>query len=196
MNNINILIAHLECFGKLSKEDKQLIFNYTYSQNLKKGEIFIKTSEIAHKIGFIISGVFRYFFYDMNGNEITSLFIKENQFVTNITSFNELIPSSGTISSETSSTIVIIDRDSWDFLSEKITNWNTIFSNISNKALLEKVNFQRKIINEDAINSYMHFVETHPTVIQRVPLTHIASFLGITKFSLSRIRNKIMADKN
>ncbi len=195
MDNINTLIKHLESFGKLSKDDKKLIVNSIHSIDIKKGETFIKTGEIAHKIGFIISGVFRYFFYDMNGNEITSLFLKENQFVTNIVSFNELTPSSGTISSETSCTVVMIDRDSWDILSNKIPNWNIIFSNISNKALLEKTNFQRKIINQNALDSYLYFLETHPSIIQRVPLTHIASFLGVTKFSLSRIRNKIMAEK-
>ena len=117
--------------------------------------------------------------------------MSENQFVTNITSFNEYTFSSGTIAAETDCLVLIIDRKCWELFAEQIENWNSIISKITSKTLLEKTNFQRQLINQDAKASYLSLLEQNPSIINRVPQTHIASFLGITKFSLSRIRNQI-----
>lgn len=185
------LVEHLQQFGYLTKDDISLISKNTVVKVFKMRDLFVETGKNVNEVGFILSGVFRYFFYDKEGNEITSLFMAENDFVTNINSFNEYIPSSGTIIAETDCYVVIISRELWTLYSEEISNWNTIMQSITNKTLLAKTNFQRKLINQDAKTSYLNFLKNHPTIIRRVPLIHIASFLGITKFSLSRIRKQI-----
>lgn len=187
----NELIDHLKKFGDLSNTDISLIFEHTVVKDFKMGESFVDAGKNVNQVGFILSGVFRYFFYDKEGNEITSLFMLENDFVTNINSFNEYIPSSGTIIAETDCSVIIISRKLWELYSENIPNWNSIMQAVTNKTLLAKTNFQRKLLSQDAKTSYLDFLEKYPTIIQRVPLIHIASFLGITKFSLSRIRKQI-----
>lgn len=75
----------------------------------------------------IISGVFRYFFFDIQGNEITAHFMVENEFVGNATIFFEFLPSSGSIQAETDCEIILIERESWDLFSKEIPQWdNTI----------------------------------------------------------------------
>ena len=187
----NQLIQYLENFGALTKKDKLCLTENVTIKAYKAGDVFLHTGKIANQVGFIIEGVFRYFFYDGQGNEITSYFMSENQFVTNITSFNEYTFSSGTIAAETDCLVLIIDRKGWELFAEQIENWNSIISKITSKTLLEKTNFQRRLINQDAKASYLSLLEQNPSIINRVPQTHIASFLGITKFSLSRIRNQI-----
>lgn len=187
----NNLVEFLLKFGDLSQDNISLITEQTYIKEYKMGEVFVEAGKNVNQVGFITSGIFRYFFYDKLGNEITSLFMAENDFVTNINSFNEYIPSSGTIIAETDCLIIIISRESWELFSKNISNWNSIMQAITNKALLTKTNFQRKLISQDAKTSYLDFLDKYPTIIQRVPLIHIASFLGITKFSLSRIRKQI-----
>ncbi|WP_372640583.1 Crp/Fnr family transcriptional regulator [Ancylomarina sp.] len=191
MTEIYELIDYLKKFGDLSNNDISLISEHSVIKGFKMGDIFVEAGKNVNQVGFILSGVFRYFFYDKEGNEITSLFLSENDFVTNINSFNEYIPSSGTIIAETDCSVIIISREVWALYSENITNWNSIIQAITNKNLLAKTNFQRKLINQNAKTSYLDFLEKYPTIIQRVPLIHIASFLGITKFSLSRIRKQI-----
>lgn len=194
MTKQNNLIEYLNKFGDLSQNDISLISKHSVVKDFKMGDVFIDTGKIANQVGFILSGVFRYFFYDRDGNEITALFIAENQFVTNVNSFNEYVPSSGTIIAETDCSVIIISRETWELFSENIPNWNTILQVITNKELLAKTNFQRKLISQDAKTSYLDFLEKYPSIIQRVPLIHIASFLGITKFSLSRIRKQIIQE--
>jgi CRP-like cAMP-binding protein len=191
MKKQNELIDFLNKFGNLSKNDISLILEQTVVKDFKMGDVLVEAGRNINQVGFILSGVFRYFFYDRKGNEITSLFMLENDFVTNINSFNEYIPSSGTIIAETDCSVIIISREIWELYSEKISNWNIIIQAVTNKTLLAKTNFQRKLISQDAKTSYLDFLEKYPTIIQRVPQTHIASFLGITKFSLSRIRKQI-----
>ncbi len=191
MDHTIALIHHLEMFGELSADDKKIIAEFTYLKNIEARSSFIKVGEIAHKIGFLNFGICRYFFYDGEGNEITSFFMMEDHFVTNLVSFNELTPSSGTILTETECTMLIIERKAWETFSKEIPQWNSIITKISSKILLEKTNFQRLIIQEDAKKAYIHFSKNYPSIVQRVSQKHIASFLGITKFSLSRIRKEL-----
>lgn len=177
------------CF--LSEKEIKLIAENTYVKTIPSGDYFLEAGGIANKIGFIISGVFRFFFYDKDGNEITSVFLKENEFVTNLTSFFEYLPCSGSIQAETDCEVILIDRKSWDLFTEEIPNWEKVMKHISDKFLIDKINFQRSLINQDATTAYLNFIQKYSTIIQRVPLGHIASFLGITQFSLSRIRKKV-----
>lgn len=187
----NQLIQYLENFDTLTSADKLCLIDNLQVKTYKTGAVFLPAGKVAHEVGFIIEGVFRYFFYDGQGNEITSYFISENQFVTNITSFNEYTFSAGTIAAETDCLVLMIDRKLWTLFSEQIDNWNSIIAKITSKILLEKTNFQRQLINQDAKASYLSLLAQSPSIVNRVPQTHIASFLGITKFSLSRIRNQI-----
>ncbi len=178
-------------YYKLSDEEITLITQNISKRTYKVNETFIKSGERCNEIGFINTGVFRYYFFDGDGNEVTSFFMSENEFVGNVSSFFEYIPSSGTIEAITESEIIIISRKSWELFCEKIPSWENTFQKILNEVLINKTNFQRSLINSDAKNSYLKFLNTYPNISKRTPLIYIASFLGITPFSLSRIRKAI-----
>jgi CRP-like cAMP-binding protein len=188
---MNALIRQLQEQYSFSEEDIMLIEENTYTKNFHANEYFLEAGTIAHQIGFVVSGVFRFFFYDKNANEITSVFLKEKEFVTNLTSFFEYLPCSGSIQAETEVEAIIIDRKAWELFCQKIPNWEKALRQISDKFLMDKINFQRSLINQDAATAYLNFVAKYPTIIQRVPLGHIATFLGITQSSLSRIRKQL-----
>jgi CRP-like cAMP-binding protein len=187
----NDLIQHLNNYIKLSKENTELIINHTEVKNYKASEFFIESGDKCDQMAFLINGVFRFCFIDNKGNEVTSYFMKENDFVCNITSFFEFSVSSGSIQAETNCSVVQFSRASWDLFCNTIPEWENSFQKIVNETLLTKINFQRSLLNLDAKDSYLKFLKTYPSILQRVPLNHIASFLGITPFSLSRIRKSI-----
>ena len=187
----NDLIQYLNNYIQLSKENAELIINHTEEKNYKASEFFIESGEKCNQMAFLISGVFRFCFIDNKGNEVTSYFMKENDFVCNITSFFEFSVSSGSIQAETNCSVVQFSRASWDLFCNTIPEWENSFQKIVNETLVTKINFQRSLLNLDAKDSYLQFLKTYPSILQRVPLNHIASFLGITPFSLSRIRKSI-----
>ena len=73
-------------------------------------------------------------------------------------------------------------------LSMTIIGWDNIVSKITSKALAEKVNKISSMMAEDATERYLSFFDNFPTLANRVPLSYLASYLGITAESLSRIR--------
>ncbi|MCR1027075.1 Crp/Fnr family transcriptional regulator [Cellulophaga baltica] len=178
-------------YHKLSEDEIELIAKNINLRQFKPNETFLKSGIRSNEIGFVNSGVFRYYSFDKKGNEVTSFFMSENEFVGNVSSFFEYIPSTGTIEAITECEIVVISRKSWELFCAEIPHWENTFQKIINDVLIKKTDFQRSLINSDAKSSYLKFLNTFPNISKRTPLIYIASFLGITPFSLSRIRKAI-----
>lgn len=185
------LIDFINTNNQLSDTEKELIVNNVETRTMANKEYFVKSGTRSSEIGFITSGIFRYFFYDGDGNEVTSHFMAEDELVGSITSFFEFTPSAGSIQAVTDCELIIINRNIWDLFCREIPQWETTIQKKINEVILRKANFQRSLINSDAKNAYLNFMHTFPSLAQRVPLNHIASYLGITPFSLSRIRKAI-----
>lgn len=76
-------------------------------------------------------------------------------------------------------------------LSMTIIEWDTIISKITTKAMAEKVDKISVMMTEDAKERYLSFLIKFPGIANRIPLSYLASYLGITQSSLSRIRKNI-----
>ncbi|MFN7601794.1 MAG: Crp/Fnr family transcriptional regulator, partial [Bacteroidota bacterium] len=84
--------------------------------------------------------------------------------------------------------LVVLSRDAFKELSAEIAGWDVIIKNLTAKSLLDKVNRISPMLAEDAKSRYLNFLEKFPHIANRVPLSMLASYLGITQSSLSRIR--------
>jgi len=188
-------LEHLYTFIKqymsLSSENEHIIKNNVTVLSVKPRENFIEVGDVANKIGFLIEGVVRFFFYNESGKEITSQFLIENDFVTNINSFYEYAPNTGTFQAETKCTIIVINREAWDLFCKDIPNWSQVMTKLNNTHLIQRSKFQRRLINEKANVRYDLFTKQFPTVMNNAHLGHISSFLGINQSTLSRIRKEV-----
>ncbi|MFT4660791.1 MAG: CRP-like cAMP-binding protein [Patiriisocius sp.] len=187
------LIAVLERYGSFSPTEKVLIKDRLNIVVLKPGEIFIKKDIVVDKIGFLVSGILRNYSVNSCGKEITVNFSSENEFITVINSFCYGRLTTGAVHAETKCTLLYLDRDDCDFLKENIEDWLNAMVLLAGEYLLEINIFMRVLINEDAKNSYLIFLENYPEVAKKVSLGHIASFLGITQSTLSRIRKQLVS---
>ncbi|MBR9773950.1 MAG: Crp/Fnr family transcriptional regulator [Cytophagales bacterium] len=188
------LAEFLNQYKQLSAAEKALLEANTKRVSYKAKSYFVQSGKRSNEVGFITSGIFRYFFYDAEGQEITAHFMAENEFVGNITSFFEFSPSAGSIQAETDCEVIIINREAWSLFCKEIANWEVTVQKIINEVLLRKTNFQRSLINIDAQSAYLNFLHSYPKIAQKAALNHIASYLGITPFSLSRIRKAITSN--
>lgn len=188
------LIATLRKYGNITDNDEAAILAHATIRHYQKGEDFLSARKVATEIGFLVEGVFRYYTIDREGKEHTFTFIKEGEFFTNLTSYHEGLPSYGTIQAETDAEVIVLDKTTWEYLSETIKDWEYISKRLSQVGLINHLQFLRQLISHDATYCYLRFLERFPTIANRVPAQHLASFMGITKHSLSRIRKKI-ADK-
>ncbi len=193
---MNTFIEYIKQFGDLSCEQISLLEELLFVKELKRNDYFLEAGQYSNEIAFIDQGVFRVYFYDKKGNEIVRYFLKENQFMVDLYSFENNVIGSEYIQSLTESRLIIISKDSFNKLMQLIPNWSKIIAKITQNALLEKLNSKSDLVNQDATTKYLDFINKNPNLANRIPLGQLASYLGIKQQSLSRIRHKIATDNS
>jgi len=185
------LINYILQFGHLNQQQIDLVKKKTTILDLQQGEYFSEAGKIARQVGFILEGVIRVCYYDNKGEEVTKYFMDENNFVVDLNSFDNSIPTSEYIQAVTNCRLIVFSRANWNDLSSTIIGWDAIIAKITSKALLQKIQRISPLISEDATTRYLTFLEKYPKIANRIPLSYLASYLGITQSSLSRIRKNI-----
>lgn len=115
----------------------------------------------------------------------------EKQLVVDLNSFLNHTPSTEYIQALTHCELIIFSKKDWEELSETIIDWERISAKIIAKTMTRTVNSISPLVSADTTTSYNTFMEEYPNLINRIPLTYIASYLGVTQSSLSRIRKNI-----
>lgn len=143
------------------------------------------------QIGFLTDGVIRVFYYNNKGEEITRYFIDEDHLILSGNSVDEVYTPSEYLSAITHCKLVVFSRKDWKEILETIIGWDNIVQKIINRHHSEKITRRSELISQDGTERYLDFIQKFPTLVNRVPLSYIASYLGITQSSLSRIRKNI-----
>jgi len=185
------LINYLLQFAPLNEQQIDLIESKGIFKEIKKDGYFQEAGKIPREVAFLTEGITRICYYNNKGDEITKYFIDENNLIVDINSYNQNIPSSGYIQAITDCKFIVFSKEAMKELSMTILIWDDIINKIINKALLEKVNKISPMLAEDATERYQNFFTQFPTLANRIPLSYLASYLGITQSSLSRIRKNI-----
>ncbi len=188
---MNPFIDYVLRFGQLNQQQTELILSKSFYREVPKDDYFSEAGKIARQVGFLIDGVTRICYYNNKGEEITKYFIEENHLVVDIESFDNEICSSAYVQAVTDCRFICFDKKDWQELLDTIVGWDLIVHKIISKALIEKVERRSPLVTEDATERYEKFLKIYPNVVNRVPLSYIASYLGITQSSLSRIRKNI-----
>jgi len=185
------LIQYLLQFAQLNQQQIELVKSKGIFREIKKDDYFQEAGKIPRDVGFLTEGIIRICYYNNKGLEITKYFIDENNFIVDINSYHQGIPSSGYIQAVTDCKFIVFSKDAMKELSATILIWDDLINKIMNKALIEKVNRISPMLAEDATERYRNFITKFPTLANRIPLSYLASYLGITQSSLSRIRKNI-----
>jgi CRP/FNR family transcriptional regulator, anaerobic regulatory protein len=182
---------YLERFTPLTPAQWAIIEGKCKEVTLKRGEYFLREGQINRRIGFITEGVCRYTHTSDEGVEITRYFVREGQFVSALDSFLGQIPSDCNAQAVTNARFVTLSFDGYNQLFEEIPNWAKTIQRVTQFAMNEKLQSLAPMIQQDARVRYEHFLRHQSDVLQRVPLSYVASYLGITQQSLSRLRREL-----
>lgn len=184
------LTEYILQFGNLNKQQMDLITSKVREITLCKGGYFSEAGKIPRQVGFVVDGVIRGCYYNNKGEEITRCFIAENNLVVDYVNFESNSASSEYLQACTDCRLIVFSKQDWEELSHTIVDWDTIKNKMVQKCLYQKSR-KSPVISQDATTRYEEFLENHPTLIHRIALSHIASYLGITQQSLSRIRKNM-----
>ena len=178
-------------FGDLNKQQIDFILSKGRTLELKKDEYFSEAGKVPRYVGFVLEGVFRFCYYNNKSEEITNYFIDEGNFVVDNQKFESQIEASEYIQAVTDCKVLAFTKKDWDDISNTIVGFEMIQANVVKKCLMVAMERRSPLVSEDATTRYLSFIETFPSLVNRIPLSYVASYLGITQQSLSRIRKNI-----
>ncbi|UZR98544.1 Crp/Fnr family transcriptional regulator [Chondrinema litorale] len=184
-------IEYILQFGNLNKQQIDLIKRKAKEIEINKDDYLSEAGKIPRQVGFLLEGIFRFCYYNNRGEEITNYLIDENHFVTDYQNFAANMAASEYVQAVTNCKLLVFSKKDWDELLNTIIGWDKVVSKIVEKCLVQKIEARSPLVSEDATTRYLSFLEKFPTFVNRVPLSYIASYLGITQQSLSRIRKNI-----
>ncbi|MEJ7558568.1 MAG: Crp/Fnr family transcriptional regulator [Pedobacter sp.] len=185
------LISYLLLFGNFNEQQIELILSKCVQHEIKRDEFYQEAGKTPKEFAFLVRGVLRVSYFNNKGDDITKYFLDESHFVVDLDSYNQKMPSPEYIQAITDCTYTTLSRQAMEDLSMTITNWDAIINKIISKALVEKVSKISMMMAEDATERYLNFFNRFPKLANRIPLAHLASYLGITQSSLSRIRRSV-----
>ena len=187
----NTLIRFLESNIPIEKSAVSAYVSTLKIRKVKKGEQLLKQGDICQHTFFVEKGLLRYFSIDKKGKENVLQFAPENWFITDRESvyFNQ--PSKYYIDALEDTEVLVLEKN----FVEKISEQNNSFAEFNNKLLHNHIRSLQKrielLLSATAEERYLDFIKVYPNLLLRVPQTLIASYLGITPESLSRVRKEL-----
>ena len=158
---------------------------------LEKGELFIEQHRTSKQIAFINSGILRTYYINDKGDEITSCFCTENNFASSYKSFILQTPSKLAMVALEKTELLVINYDDIQKLYKESSNWQIIGRLVAEKEFIVMEQYASVLNNETAKEKYLRLLEEQPEILLKSPIKFIASYLGVTRRTLSRIRKEI-----
>jgi CRP/FNR family transcriptional regulator, anaerobic regulatory protein len=185
------LIDFLSLFRPIPERDAAIIAAATELQRFRQGDELLREGKICREIFFICKGILRIVRRNEKGDDVTHFFLKENQFCAIQDSFNNNTPAKEGIQATCDVEVIAFERNKLKELYAEVPYLESLIHSILQQALLERIAIVSVCLKKDATTRYRNFLSNQPDVALRVPLSDVASYLGITQQSLSRIRKNI-----
>lgn len=185
------LINKIKLQIELSSKAEDYLLSIATEKNIQKGTTLIREGQVVNKIYFVKSGCLRSFCTDKEGKEHTLLFAIKNWWISDYIAIHDNTYATLTVESLTDATVI-------EFNAKKLDEIHSLFPEFEplQRQNLERhvVSLQKRILNQlqlSALERYELFLKQYPDIEKHTRNYHIASFLGITQQSLSRLRVEI-----
>nr|WP_288810331.1 Crp/Fnr family transcriptional regulator [uncultured Sphingobacterium sp.] len=182
---------YLFSIGELSAEEIHFSAQFFKPIHLKKGDIFIHEDESCRHIGFITSGAVKAYANDKEGKENITCFKFENEFVTSFSEFVMQTKSRRSIRAIEDSIIYRISYPDYRYLLDQVTAWNGVIKLVVEQEYYQKERYLLNYNNKSAVDKYRYVLSNEPKLVQRIAMQDLASYLGVTQRSLTRVKGQI-----
>ena len=182
------LINKIKKSISLSIQAEEYIYSISKEKKVSKGEILIREGQTVNKTFFVSQGSLRSFCIDKEGKEHTLQFAIQDWWISDFMAIYNNEPASLTVECITDATVIEFNAQKLDEIYLQFPEFEAF-----QRKNLERhvVSLHKRILNQlqlTALERYNLFLEQYPNIEQHVPNYHIASYLGITQQSLSRVR--------
>lgn len=187
----NFFVKYFENFTFLSFSDLKLIYDIATIRKVNAGETLIREGEVNHHVIIILKGLLRNYVITSKGEERTTLLAKEGMQVATPESLFSNTPAFEYIEAIEPSMLVYVDSRKFNKLIKKHPSLLLLKSKNMEKAITRTIDRVRFFTVLSPEERFIELQTKHPEFIQRVPQKYLASFIGITTVSFSRIKTRV-----
>ena len=180
----------------LTEAEIQMVQAACVIKKLRKRQYLLQEGDISRHKAFIASGCMRMYRVDENGAEFILRFAVENWWMSDRESYVSGKPSSSFIDALEDTVLVTWTKDSWDELCRNISALKAMEEKILARSFDASQNRIYATISLSSEEKFKHFITTYPNLLNRIPQQMIASFLGISRETLSRIKSSHFSNKS
>lgn len=179
----------------LTAEEQEIIKGYLTPKKLRKKQYLLQEGDVCKAIAFVEKGALREYTVDEKGNEHILQFALEGWVISDLYSFLTGEPATYNIDALEDSELVLITKSAEEQIIKKVPAYETFTRMQVTGAYMAMQKRITSFISLSIEQRYLHFTKRYPEIVQRVPQHMIASYMGLTPETLSRVRKKIASSQ-
>ena len=172
----------------ISNQELNSILSIANVREFDEGQCFIRIGEVPNKIAFLVRGLFRYYYIDTKGNEFTKGFITEGSIISSYSAMIQNDRSHFAIEALEDSIVLVMEYRKFKAQFKDKANWYKLMLHFVERGFCIKEKREREFLLLTATQRYESFLTTYPDLADRIQQHLIASYIGVTPVSLSRIK--------
>jgi CRP-like cAMP-binding protein len=195
MKHIEPLLKYMSNYITLTKGEEEILMSKVLYRKYLKGQYIVQQGDICKYECFVISGCTKTFYMDTEGQEHIVMFSIENWWTADIGSFITQTPADFNVQCLENTELILFSYDIIEELYAKLPKLERFFRQIIEKAFVAS---QKRIVRSFSMTAkeqYLYFRNQYPQIEQRIPQYMIASYLGITKEFLSKIKSQLILEQ-
>ncbi|MGE5943439.1 MAG: Crp/Fnr family transcriptional regulator [Flavobacteriales bacterium] len=191
---IGPLLEYINKYVFLTQEETDFLVSKIIYRKYLKGQYLVQQGDVCKYSCFVISGCTKTFYMDEAGQEHIMMFSIEDWWTSDMSSFINQTPADFNIQFLENTELIMFPHDIIEDLYERIPKLERFFRQIIERAFIAS---QKRIVRNlsmTAKDKYLYFKNQYPEIEQRIPQYMVASYLGITKEFLSKIKSQLLTD--
>ena len=191
---IEPLLEYINNYVSLTKDEIDFLVSKIIDRKYLKGQYLVQQGDVCKYSCFVISGCTKTFYMDEAGQEHIMMFSIEDWWTSDMSSFINQTPADFNIQFLENTELIMFPHDNIEALYSQIPKLERLFRQIIEKAFIAS---QKRIVRNlsmTAKEKYLYFKNQYPEIEQRIPQYMVASYLGITKEFLSKIKSQLLSE--
>lgn len=184
------LAAFIQSIFPMPRDQAEIIVSHFKEREFEKNDLLLKKGKTCNEYHYLDNGFMRAYTYDLEGNDVTTAFYSSNQVVCEIFSFFKRLPSKENIQALTDCTTCYLTFEELQHVFHSMITFREFGRTILVNAYANLKLRMLSTLQETAEERYRNLMASNPDIFNNAPLKYIASYLGITDTSLSRIRKE------
>lgn len=190
------LLDYINNYITLTDKEEDFLISKIVFRKYLKGQYIVQQGDVCKHINFITKGCTRTFIVDQNGNEQSIMFAIKDWWCSDMGSFITQKPADYNVQCYEDTELIQLPYQTIDQLFENIPKLERFFRKVTERALIAS---QKRIVENFSLSAkqrYLIFQEKYPEIEKRIPQYMVASYLGITKEFLSKVKSQLIQDNN